>query len=70
MKPEPVCYLLNSGRPIGLEPTIYLSRPVIPDEEPNPWTPEIIECYSFQDALSRILHFNLKLALDKFKVVR
>lgn len=67
---EPVCYLLNFGRPIGLEPTIYLTKPYLPDEEPNPWSPDLIECYSFQDALNRILHFNIKLALEEFKVVK
>jgi len=72
-KREPVCYLLNFGRPIGLEPTIYLSKPNLPDlqpEEQSPWDGDIIECYSFQDALSQILHFNITQALSEFKIVK
>jgi len=70
MKNKPTCYLLNYGRPIGLEPTIYLSKPELLNEEETPWSPEIIECYSYKDALSRILHFNITLALEEFKVVK
>lgn len=70
---EPVCYLLNFGRPVGLEPTIYLSRPTLLEisEEENPWYEgEVIECYSYKDALSRILHYNISHALSDFKIVK
>lgn len=79
MKTEPVCYLLNYPRPIGLEPTIYLSCPKIDytpvEVEPGYFMedcqlPEIVPCYSFSDALSRIMHFNIRLALEEFSIVR
>lgn len=71
---EPVCWLLNYPRPIGLEPTIYLTKPNpeegYEDDESPFEAPTIIECYSYTDALSRILHFNLILALTEFKIVK
>ena len=72
MKKEPVCFLLNYPRPLGLEPTIYLSQPALPPIETyeDPWYPEIVPCHSFQDALSRILHFNIQLAMNEFRVVK
>lgn len=65
---EPVCYLLNYPRPIGLEPTIYLTKPYTEPLDEDGWAPELIECYTFSDALSRIMHFNIELALKEFKV--
>lgn len=59
------------GEPVGLEPTIYLTKPNIESmDEGTPWEPELIVCYTFSDALSRIMHFNINLALEEFKVVK
>ena len=70
MKRKAVCYLLNFPRPVGLEPTIYLSKPKLDPngQDENPWHPDVEECYSFTEALSRILHFNLSLALKEFSI--
>lgn len=65
---KPVCYLLNHPRPIGLEPTIYLSKPELGDGCDNPWHPDIIECRSYQEALSRLMHFNITLTLREFEI--
>jgi hypothetical protein len=77
---KPVCYLLNFPRPVGLEPTIYLTKPNIEElqvqgyeDDGLPvsgcfWGPDIEEYYEFSHALNRIMHFNIKLALQEFSV--
>jgi hypothetical protein len=61
-------YLLNFPRPIGIEPTVYTTKPEITPEivevypghfEADPYTdPNILEFYSVKQAIEYIIEFN------------